>query len=182
MNVSLSSPPRHNSSIPEPVLITVAFHQHLHLFAALRIQNDVRVVSWNLSIKHSTLETSSVMLRILSRSYSCSPLTFASRTASYSWPVAAAMGRAAATEKQRANPTNHRADRQATQQHLKMSDRRDDFACMISHSQVSHVDFRLHDFAFQVLRTWSAKSCMRNQRRLQSALGSDDGQSHSHKM
>ena len=112
------------------------------------------------SIKHSTLENCSVMFRTLSQSYSCSPLTFASRTASYSWPVAAAMGRAAATEKQRANPTNHRADRQATQQHLKMSDRRDDFACMISHSQVSHVDFRLHDFAFQVLRTWSAKSVL----------------------
>ena len=93
------------------------------------------------SIKHSTSEICSVMFRTLSQSYSCSPLTYASRTASYSWPVAAAMGGAAETERQRANPTDHRTDRQAMQQYRNMSDRCDDFACMISHSQVSHVDF-----------------------------------------
>ena len=93
------------------------------------------------SMKHSTLETCSVMSRTLSQSYSCSPLTHASRTASYSWPEVAAMGGAAETERQRANPTDHRPDRQAMQQYRNMSDRCDDFACMISHSQVSHVDF-----------------------------------------
>ena len=93
------------------------------------------------SIKHSTSEICSVMFRTLSQSYSCSPLTYASRTASYAWPVAAAMGGAAETERQRANPTDNRPDRQAMQQYRNMSDRCDDFACMISHSRVSHVDF-----------------------------------------
>ena len=84
------------------------------------------------SIKHSTLENCSVMFRTLSQSYSCSPLTYASRTASYSWPVAAAMGEAAETERQRANPTDNRPDRQAMQQYRNMSDRCDDHLCPLA--------------------------------------------------